>query len=128
MADQLLNAKPCFPANPLLSHWPRIAAVVALSPSLKDFGTLIIDKMIINLVLFLSFFRNVLSNPRVMESFRLGRADRLPLDAVGGAEPFREKNVEPPNAMAFVSVHREHERWLCSAKGVGGVPSKRKND
>jgi hypothetical protein len=89
---------------------------------LKDFGTLIIDKMIINLVLFLSFFRNVLSNPRVTESFRPGRADQLPLDAVGGVEPFREKNVEPPNAMAFVFVHRVHERWLCSAKGVGGVP------
>jgi hypothetical protein len=63
-----------------------------------------------------------------MESFRPGRADRLPLDAGEEVEPFREKSVEPPNAMAFVSVHREHERWLCYAKGVGGVPSKRKND
>ncbi len=70
----------------------------------------------------------MLSNPRVMESFRPGRADRLPLDAGEEVKPFREKNVEPPNAMAFVSVHRVHERWLCSSKGVGGVPSKRKNN
>lgn len=64
MADQLLNAKPCFPANPLLSHLPRIAAVVALSPSLKDFGTLIIDKMIINLVCFYPFLEMCCPKPK----------------------------------------------------------------
>jgi hypothetical protein len=63
-----------------------------------------------------------MSNLTVTESCRPDQEDQQQLDAEEEAKPYREKNVEQPNAKVFVFVHREHERWLYFAEDVRGVP------